>query len=130
MRPIERWVLAIMWPLAVGLLSMAVLETLGAWLGPVTPSRTHVVDSVTVNGTQAVTSSASTPGALSILEECGREIVGRTSAYPVPQVVAVVTAVLTAVLRSGALSGSSAMAKDIEKLPSLLADEAPSAERY
>lgn len=92
----ERFVLAVMWPVAVGLLGLALFESLGALIG-----RAGIVGNlVPVPG-----SNSSIGGTIEGWEESGREMMSQSAGYPFPQILAVLLAVGTAVLRSGAWRG-------------------------
>lgn len=113
----ERFVLAVMWPVAVGLLGMAILETLGAWF-----VRPHSLDWAGVAGQNQTWEHQESMYAG---EKLGREVLGLSSRYPMPQVIALILAVGTALMRSGLLrkEAGSEKAAEVEKLPLIVTDE-------
>lgn len=130
----EQILLSIMWPVAVGLLGLALLETAGVLFGRNAHSALRVIPgladgvNVTAQGEgQAFvpyTRTGSASGPLAVLEDCGREFVGRTSAYPVPQAFAVVLALGTAILRSGMWRGRKSGEMEGADVPLIVVDEA------
>lgn len=112
----ERFLLALMWPLAVGFLGLALLEIFGAWVG----DRGTVMGSLQemrINDNATIGSE----GQLDL----GREIASQAGIWPVPQITALLLALGTAVLRSGlwTAGGKKQRKGEMDNLPPLVVDD-------